>query len=162
MAMTTTDDLAIDRSRSGTQAVPTATGAKVKDINGRNRLVIDADVPLHTAALLLHDLQVSGAPVVDADGQLIGVLSQRELLDRLLIPALTAQEPRSIRRWWSRTVAEVCSTPAHCTTPDASIEEAAAEMFRHDVGRLVVVDGSTVVGMITQRDLLRHLVTHQR
>jgi CBS domain-containing protein len=127
---------------------------RVRDLMNGRPLVLDADVPLHTAAMLLHDLQLSGAPVVDVDGELIGVISQRELLDRLLIPALAAQEPRAIRRWWSRSVGDVCAQPARCTTPDASVADAADAMLRHDVGRLVVVDGSRVVGMITQRDLL--------
>jgi CBS domain-containing protein len=160
---TARDRLTVQRDAEEVTGAPWAVGGvRVRDVMGPARLLLDADLPLHTAAVLLHDLQLSGAPVVAADGEVIGVVSQRELLDSLLVPALAAQDPRAIRRWWDRSVADVCASPARTTTPGASVLEAAADMLDGEVGRLVVVEGARVVGMVTHRDVLAAVVSAHR
>jgi CBS domain-containing protein len=49
-----------------------------------------------------------------------------------------------------------------CTTPDTSVLEAVNQMNEYKIGALVVVDGGKVVGMFTERDVLRRLVGEQR
>jgi CBS domain-containing protein len=160
---TARDRLTVQRDvREVAGASCAAGGVRVRDVMGPAPLLLDADLPLHTAAVLLHDLQLSGAPVVSADGAVIGVVSQRELLDFLLVPALAAADPRAIRRWWDRTVDEVCASPARTITSDASVLEAAADMLDGEVGRLVVVDGTGVVGMVTHRDVLAAVLSAHR
>jgi CBS domain-containing protein len=44
---------------------------------------------------------------------------------------------------------------AHACGPETTLEEAATEMVRHDVGSLAVIDGSNLIGIITERDVLR-------
>jgi acetoin utilization protein AcuB len=117
-------------------------------------LVLAVDVPLHTAAVLLRDTDIGGAPVVDRDGRLVGVISRRDLFDALLIPAIRCQEPRAVHRWWQLRVGQFCSSPARTTTPGTPAREAALTLLRHHISRLVVVDGDEIVGMVTGRDLL--------
>lgn len=130
----------------------------VRDVMTRHPMVLTTDVPVHIAAGLLHDLRISSAPVVTPAGELVGVLGQRELLDSMLMPAIAAQDPMAVRRWWSLTAGRVCSRPPHVTRPDADVAEAARIMLRHEVGRLVVVEDDEVVGMVSQRDLLPTLL----
>jgi len=44
---------------------------------------------------------------------------------------------------------------AHVCGPDTTLEEAASEMIRHDIGSLAVIDGGKLVGILTERDILR-------
>jgi CBS domain-containing protein len=131
---------------------------RVRDVMTDDPLVLDPDMPLRTAALLLFYAEVSGAPVMGADDELIGVLSERDLL------AKEADLPKGFsprgedRRREARTVGDACSRPARCTVPDARLSAAAREMLDHDVSRLVVIDGGRVVGIITRHDVLAGLV----
>jgi len=84
-----------------------------------------------------------GFPVVDARGELKGVLTRRDLLD-------PAEPP-------SRRVGELVRRPAAVAYEDSTLREAADHMVREGVGRLPVVsreDPRKVVGMLTRSDLL--------
>jgi CBS domain-containing protein len=103
---------------------------------------------------------VSGLPVLDADGALVGVLSEADLLPRLASARgiLGRRALEEERRREARTAGEACSRPARTTDPDTPLVEAVREMLDHDVARLVVVDGGEVVGIVTRHDVIRALV----
>jgi CBS domain-containing protein len=133
---------------------------RVSDVMTADPLLLDVDMPLRTAALLLFNFQVTGAPVVAADGGLVGVLSERDLLDKEA-PAPTGLGDTAVqrdRRRRARTVGEACSRPARVTTPGTSLRAAAGQLVAQDVGRLVVVDQSRIVGIVSRHDVLRALV----
>jgi CBS domain-containing protein len=123
-------------------------------------LVLLDDLPVRTAALLLFHLEVSGAPVVRADGQLVGVLSERDLLEKEALPPdrLGKQGMTAARRRDALTVGEACTRPAVTTVPDVPLRDAARTMVRKGISRLVVVDGSRVAGILTRHDVLQALL----
>lgn len=123
-------------------------------------LVLDADLPLRTAALLLHHFGVHGAPVVDGRGDLIGVLSEADLLERDAGPryGFGRAVDDSRRRRQAQTVGEACSRPARVTHREATVHDAARVMLDARVARLVVVDDSRVAGILTRSDVLRALL----
>jgi len=85
-----------------------------------------------------------GYPVVDADGNLLGVLTLRDFHDPTHNPG--------------RPIGELIRRPPITIAPDATLRDAVNEMIVHDVGRLVVADPANrrkVVGIITRSDLLR-------
>jgi CBS domain-containing protein len=89
-----------------------------------------------------------GFPVVSAEGQLVGVVTRRDLLD--------GTEPAG------RRVRDLIRRPAAVVFEDSSLREAADHMVREGVGRLPVVRRhapTQVVGIITRSDLL---AAHQR
>jgi CBS domain-containing protein len=130
---------------------------RVWDVMSRDPIVFGESTDLRTAALVLFHHEISGAPVVDDHGALVGVLSERDLLHKEA--RLAAHSRRdTLRRATATTVGEACSRPARTTVPDVALQVAAAEMLKHDIARLVVIDDSRVAGMVTRHDVLRALL----
>lgn len=132
----------------------------VADVMTPDPLVLGDDQPLRTAALLLFNYGFGGAPVVNAHGALVGVLSEADLLEREARPrAGPARGGREAsRRRDALTVGEACSRPALVTAADATLHDAARVLLDHEVARLVVVDGSSIAGIVTRHDVLRALL----
>lgn len=94
----------------------------------------------------------SGAPVVDASHQLVGVLSEWDCA-RLLSEA-------AYERWPTGTVADHMTTPAEQVGPDADLFSLLDRFAAGGHRRFPVVDQGRLVGLITRRDLLRALYAH--
>ncbi|WP_354638306.1 CBS domain-containing protein [Kitasatospora camelliae] len=109
-------------------------------------------------ATLLHEYDISAVPVVDPDERPLGVVSEADLLrvqaaqedpSRLSPPPPAAAADAATARG-------LMTSPAVCTTPEASVVEAARLMGRHHLKHLPVVDGSGhLTGMVSRSDLLR-------
>lgn len=93
-------------------------------------------------------------------GGLAGVLSEADLIDveAPLQFGLGRDAEASRRRRAARTVGQACSRPAREVAVTAPVRRAAGLMRDHDVARLIVVDGSEIVGVISRRDVLKALV----
>lgn len=115
-------------------------------------------------ANLLRRHRISGLPVVDAGERVVGVVSEADLLrrlvraERLRVFAASSPAPAAGRR--SRATAETAgglmSQPAVTITPEASLDEALALMRRRGVRRLPVLDeAGRAVGIVTRTDLIQ-------
>jgi CBS domain-containing protein len=96
--------------------------------------------------LLRH--RVTGAPVVDTSGKLLGIITETDLL-RLLTKGIQAQQPTE------ETVAEYMTTDVMTVPPTVDIYYVAGIFMNNDFRRLPVVKDGKVVGAITRFDLLR-------
>jgi CBS domain-containing protein len=131
---------------------PTATDLQVADLMSIEPITIIDDAPLAEAEQLMQQRSISGLPVVDAQGRLIGVLSQTDL-----VRAHVVEEHWN--RWPGLSVRHLMTSPALTVSATARISEAAAKMERHHVHRLVVVDPEQrPSGVISTLDLVRALV----
>lgn len=132
----------------------------VADIMTVDPLVLHVDTPVRTAALLLFYFEVAGAPVRTDDGGLVGVLSESDLLAVQAAPrlGLGGRAEKSRVRHRARTVGEACTRPAHVVAPDATVADAAAMLWDADIGRLIVVSGAEIVGVVSRHDVLRALL----
>ena len=132
----------------------------VADIMTVDPLVLHVDTPVRTAALLLFYFDVAGAPVHTDDGGLVGVISESDLLAVQAVPrpGLGGRAEDSRVRHRARTVGEACSRPAQVVAPDATVAEAAAMLWDADIGRLIVVSGAEIVGVVSRHDVLRALL----
>jgi CBS domain-containing protein len=151
---------AFDSERETEQDAASADGLRVRDIMTADPLVLHEDMPVKTAALLLFHYDVAGAPVRNDAGGLVGVLSEADLLDveAPLSYGLSRKVEASRRRKEARTVGQACSRPAREVTPAASVRQAAEAMRDYEIARLVVVDGSEVVGVVSRHDVLKVMV----
>lgn len=135
-------------------------GLRVRDVMTPSPLVLHEDMPLKTAALLLFHYDVAGAPVRGDAGGLTGVLSEADLLDAEapLHFGVSREAEASRRRRAARTVGQACSRPAREVAATAPVRLAAGMMRDHDIARLIVVDESEVVGVVSRHDVLKALV----
>lgn len=110
----------------------------VREHMARRVITIAADRPLRDAEALLLRHRIRQLPVM-RDGHLVGIITHRDL--------------RGAGRG-RRTVAEVMTAKPVVIGPDAAIDEAAQVLRTYKVGALPVVDGDTLVGIITVADVL--------
>jgi CBS domain-containing protein len=115
---------------------------------------VTLDDLLPEAVLVLADQHVTALGVVDKGGKLVGVLSTADILTA---QAETGAGP--ISSWEGLAVRDVMGTPPLTIEPEARLREAAQQMLYANVHRLFVVEDETLVGVISQTDVVRALAT---
>jgi CBS domain-containing protein len=101
---------------------------------------------VYEAAKYMVECNVGAAPVLDGT-KLVGIFSERDIMSKVV----TRQ-----RDPLTTYIAEVMSTSLRTLAPDSSCEEAMLMMQTHGIRHLPVCEGSTLVGFLSLRDLLRH------
>jgi CBS domain-containing protein len=124
----------------------------VGDLMTGDPIIASIDMPLADAAEMMDFYRVSGLPVVDWSGFLVGVISQTDLLHARTTEALW-------HAWPGLTVRHLMTRPAVTIRSSAALEEAAKLMERLRIHRLVVVaaDGETPIGILSVSDLVRSM-----
>ncbi|ANL74538.1 CBS/BON domain-containing protein (plasmid) [Rhizobium phaseoli] len=132
-------------------------------------ITVTASASVAEAARLMLDNRISGLPVVDANGALVGIVSEGDFLSR---SELNTERKRSWLLEWltssgriaaeyvrthGRRVEEVMTAPVSAIAPTASLSDAVRLMERQDIKRLPVVEGGKLVGIVARSDLLRAL-----
>jgi len=136
----------------------------VRDVMSSPVVHVPPDTPVKAVAELLLAQRVSGVPVVDDRGHVLGVVSEEDLLVKQIdlpagahVPWLTgghfSHEFR--RRHDALTAEELMSTPVTCVHPTTTLRQAAKTMYLRHLKRLPVVDGGSLVGIVSRADLLR-------
>lgn len=122
---------------------------RVRDLMSIEPVTIRGDEPLAAADRLMRSFAVSGLPVVDRDGGLIGVLSRTDLM-------ALAGDPRA-DVWQGKAVGATMTAPGLTVDADATLTEAATRMEDHRVHRLVVVEPEAghPIGIISTTDVVR-------
>jgi len=130
-------------------------------------LTVRRDTPLKDVARLLIDAGVAGAPVVDLDGVVCGVISEADFLVKEQGPTAIRHrrlgallgEPADVRsqqhKLAARTAGGAMSSPAITIGPDRPLREAAAVMTARSINRLPVLADGRLVGIVTRSDLVR-------
>ncbi len=123
----------------------------VRDVMTPRVITLMPDTPAEAAIETLVDARISGAPVVDEEGRLLGVLTEYHLLKIASFPSLQEQ-----------TVGELMTKVVWVIGPDADLTSAAELLAKHRIRRLPVVDHGRVVGIVSRRDIIRHLLNQRR
>lgn len=147
---------------------------RVSDLMTRDPLVVPADMDVHELEQVFLERRIHGAPVVDRDGRLVGLVSQTDVLhwhhdagtdevgEAVRGRVARGQAHDAAKRGMSvvtlhtATVSELMTPIVHAIRPEEDAAEAARRMIRHRIHRLVVVDGDLrVLGVLSAMDLLR-------
>jgi CBS domain-containing protein len=132
--------------------------ATVADVMVLDVIVVRANAPLEQAAELMDRNRVSGLPVVDAAGTLIGVVSQTDLVRARSTEYLWAN-------WPGLSVRHLMTSPPITVHRSTTLSVAAAQMERHHVHRLVVVaddDETLPIGILSTTDLVHDIARTAR
>jgi CBS domain-containing protein len=134
---------------------------KVKEKMTKNPTAVTPEEALKDAVWKMERGHFRHLPVVDNDGKLIGMLSDRDI--RLIRPSLAfVGKEDAMVQLWSLAVQQAAVFDPISVKPDTTLREAAELMLRWHVGGLPVADDqSRLVGMITYTDLLREYVRRE-
>jgi CBS domain-containing protein len=144
----------------------------IAEVMTPNPISINPQKPLQEAIKILVENRISGLPVVDEAGKLIGVISESDLmwqetgvepppyimfLDSVIYLQNPTRHDKEIHKVLGETVGEVMTDRPITITGDRSIKEAARIMHEKKIRRLIVVDeqDEKVIGIVTQGDIIR-------
>jgi CBS domain-containing protein len=133
---------------------------KVTDVMTTDVVTIAPSASLRDAASLLVEHGVSGLPVVE-DGRLVGVISEADLIVKEGRPRERSRLHRRTsddQKITARLVGEAMTSPVVTVNAWASVSTAAALMLEAGIGRLPVLRGAELVGIVTRADLVRALL----
>lgn len=131
----------------------------VRDRMTMTPVTITPDTPFMGAVRLMHRHRFRRLPVVDEDGRLIGIVSERDLLFALPSPPASPSALELDYLVSKLKIQDIMTRDVITTTPDAPIEEAARLILDRKIGGLPVVDDENqVVGVITETDIFRTFV----
>lgn len=137
----------------------------VRDVMTRDPITIDPEAPVATAVAAMQEQKVRHLPVQDDAGRLVGLVTDRDLRCALFAPAIVDYLSASARRrrrgageaLENLRLRAVMTWDPLTTGPDVPVARAAARMLEHRVGCLPVVEAGKLVGIVTERDVLRAL-----
>lgn len=137
---------------------------KIKDIMTREVVTVGQEVPLKQVAGLLIEKRISGMPVVGADGQVLGVVSETDIVRRGcgngngseggLLAHLFRRHREVEAKLHVRTAGDAMTSPAVAVRPDTSVAEAASLLVEREINRLVVLDDGALLGEATEGRLV--------
>lgn len=149
---------------------------KAKDIMTATVITLTPETPISQAANTLLEKHINGCPVVDAAGNLVGILCQSDLvaqqkkltlptvftlLDGLVPMTAMTDLDREMQKIAAITVSQAMSRDPEFVTPETPIEDIATLMVESCFHTLPVVDGGKVVGVIGLEDVLRTLTSQK-
>ncbi|MEO3703899.1 CBS domain-containing protein [Trichormus azollae] len=147
----------------------------VADVMSRNPILVRPETPLKEAIQILADKRISGLPVIDDTGKVVGIISETDLmwqetgvtppayimfLDSVIFLKNPATYERDLHKALGQTVGEVMSKTPITITPDKALKEAAKIIQEYKVHRLPVLDSTgQVIGILTRGDIIRAMAT---
>lgn len=138
-----------------------------KDVMTRTVVTVSPDHSLRHAARIMLDRGISGVPVVDDDGRLVGIVTEGDLLRRseLAGPGLSSQQTetsdekaRAYVKSHSWKIGDVMSSDLVEVDEETPVARVAALMAERGIKRVPVMKGRRLVGIVSRADLLRVLI----
>jgi CBS domain-containing protein len=117
----------------------------VADVMSSPIQTVDGETNVRDAALLMTVRRI-GSIIVTTRGEAVGIVTERDMLERVVS---RCRDPCQVR------VKEIMSKPLITVTKDAGILEAMRKIREKEIGRLVVMDNGELIGVISEKDIIR-------
>jgi predicted transcriptional regulator len=132
------------------------TQLRVRDLMTKGVFAVEVDDNLATVSDLMDERSIRHAPVVQ-DGRLIGLISHRDLLRHALRGQAGAPPEVERAAQLTLTAGEIMTREVATARPEEDIRDAARVMVENKYGCLPVLEGSRLVGILTESDFVRFL-----
>ncbi|MBU0484926.1 MAG: CBS domain-containing protein [Proteobacteria bacterium] len=144
-----------------------------KDIMTKEVISVTPDMPVDKLAVILWENRISGAPVVNADGKLIAVVTESDLVDQtkkvhiptvlnFLDSVIYLENPdkidKEIMKMTGTTVKDICSDKLVTVNEDTQLDEIATIMSDKKLHTLPVVRDGKLVGVVGKSDIILTLI----
>lgn len=123
-------------------AAPARLSLKARDIMAREIVTVGSDMLVEDAAKLLAYHNISGMPVEDPDGKIVGIVSEADVIGHI-----------------GAIVSDVMTEDVISVGEDATVEEIATLLEKHRIKRVPVMTNGTVKGMVSRSDIVRAIAT---
>ena len=148
-----------------------------RDIMTADPITATADLPVTDAAQIMAKERVGALPVVDAQGTLVGLVTEGDLIMRdakvhfptylhllggyIFYPGSTEKFEDSLRKAVGATVGDVMTAEPLTVSVDAAIADVATLLVDREVSRIPVMDGDHLVGIVSKSDVVRAIAAEQ-
>ncbi|PSB04727.1 CBS domain-containing protein [Merismopedia glauca] len=149
----------------------------VAEIMTGDVISVKSQTPIQEAIRILAERRIGGLPVIDDNGNLVGILSETDLmwqatgvnppahivlLDSVIYLENPGKYERELHKALGQTVGEVMTAKVISIEPGKLLSEAAKLMHEKHIHRLPVVDeAKQVIGIVTRSDILRAMATQE-
>ena len=129
---------------------------KTRDVMTSSVITVSPDTTVPTAATLLYSHGFTAAPVVDAHGQIIGIVTEADLTRSPVVPD-----------WWmiqrepDPTVGQVMTSEPRVMHPEDDLADVVAVMLDSSIRSIPIVEDGELVGIVTRQDVLRVVARRQ-
>jgi CBS domain-containing protein len=118
---------------------------KIQDVMIREVITLDENATVKEAAQIMNKFEI-GSLIVVSKGKAVGIVTERDLLKRVVAEARDAEKTK---------VKGIMTTPLVVVEPSMDLEKAVRQMFQMKIKKLPVVDGKRLVGLVSLTDIAR-------
>lgn len=137
----------------------TARPTLVKDLMTKDVLTLERNEKLLVADDVMRLGRIRHLPIVDSDGSLVGIVTQRDLFHSGLLKAMGYGTHAQQKTLDLVAIKEAMKTEVVTTTPDAPLAAAAKVMLEKKIGCIVVVEAGKIAGILTEADFVKLYVS---
>ncbi len=149
---------------------------KARDIMTKKVITVNEDLPVRKLAKILSENRISGAPVVNDEGTVVGVVTESDLIDqakKIHIPTVVAifdaflylENPehleKELKKMAASTAGDISTRKFASVTEETPLDEMATMMAEENVHTLPVLEDGHLVGVIGKSDIIRTLAQAQ-
>lgn len=116
-----------------------------RDVMVKDVITVSEKTPLKEVTKLFGDKHITGAPVVNEAGDLVGVISESDII----------RKTTSIGAWSPKLAGQIMTKPAVTVAPGETLQRVCELMFNRHIHRVVVAEDKVISGIITTMDILR-------
>ena len=142
---------------------------QVKDIMTKKVVTVPTTMEVHELARLFIEKDISGAPVVDKEGQYLGVVKEEGLIfqdKKLHLPTVlhlsmgfltlgAGRLDEEMKKMAGTTVGDIMETEVRTLSPHTSVEDVATMIVEEGIHYFPVLEDDTLVGVVTRKDIVR-------